>query len=281
MPQENERRILTPEELKQALLAIAVDFVHYCEENGLKYIMVGGTLLGAVRHKGFIPWDDDIDFGMPRDDYNRLHHLMREKPMEAKYKLYSLTAGNSANPFAKIVNTETEIINSANKLHPGLWIDIFPLDGIENNDAQLLQKKEKRFHRYAFLMEQASCPYGSGKSPLRRIAKIPVTAFARIRGAQYYGKKIETECTADTVDACAWIALAVWGGLKGTVKKEQMLSTCDMPFEGHSFKAPVGFDEYLTRVYGDYMTPPPESKRVNHGLQVVFKADDTASDAIE
>ena len=264
-----ENNVLSNRELKQALLEITLDFVKYCDENNLKYIMAGGTLLGAVRHKGFIPWDDDIDLGMPRDDYNRLHELIKEKPLGERYELYSITAGNSASPFAKVVDKTTKIISDENELHPALWVDVFPIDGLNTLDEKVVNDKDKRQRRYAFLMEQASCKYGSGKNLLRKIAKIPIITYARIKGAEYYGKKINSEVKSLTIEDCRYAGLTVWGGVKACIEKEKLLTTCELEFEGHMLKAPVGYDEYLTKMYGDYMTPPPENKRVNHSIKVI------------
>ena len=264
-----DNHILSNQELKEALIQITFDFTKYCDENNLKYIIAFGTLLGAVRHKGFIPWDDDIDLGMPREDYNRLHELIKENPIGGQYELYSLTAGNSANPFAKIVDKTTRIISDDNELHPALWVDVFPIDGMDTLDEKVLADKDKRQRRNAFLMEQASCKYGSGKSLLRKIAKIPVITYARIKGARYYGEKMENEAKSYKLDECKYAGITVWAGVKACIEKEKMLTTCELEFEGKMLKAPACYDEYLTKMYGDYMTPPPENKRENHNLEVI------------
>lgn len=264
-----DSKVLSNQELKDALLSITLEVVKFLDENNLNYVIIGGTLLGAVRHKGFIPWDDDIDLGMPRDDYNRLHELVKEKPISDSLRLVSITAGNSPYPFAKVLDKNTKIVNSKTSLHTELWVDIFPIDGMPDLDKARLEKQNKRLKRYAFLLENACCEYGSGKSTLRKIVKVPVIAFSRIKGAAYYGHKIDDEAKAVSIDDNDYAAITVWGGVNAAVPKEKMLTTSELEFEGAMLKAPADYDEYLSKMYGDYMTPPPEKERINHNLKVV------------
>ncbi len=264
-----DSNVLSQQEVKKALFDITMDFVDYCEKHNLKYVMVGGTLLGAVRHKGFIPWDDDIDLGMPRGDYDRLHELIKTEPISPKYKLVSITAGNSPYPFAKLLDMSTKIINSKTSLHTELWIDIFPIDGQEKMSEEGLVKKAEHLKKYGFLLENACCEYGSGKNLIKKIFKVPVIAYSRIRGAEAYGRMIDKEARSQTLESCPDAAITAWGGVKAAIAKEKMLTTCELEFEGAMLKAPVGYDDYLKGLYGDYMKLPPEKDRVNHSIEIV------------
>ena len=263
-----DNRVLSPDELKKALFDITLDVVKYCDAHNLKYIMIGGTLLGAVRHKGFIPWDDDIDLGMPREDYDRLHELVKTEPIGDNYKLVSITANNSPYPFAKVLDMNTKIVNSNTSLHTELWVDIFPLDGYNTLDEKTLIRNHKKMNRLALLLENACCKYGNGKTLFRRIAKTPVIAFSRIKGAEYYGKKMDKIAQQYPLSTSPYAAGSAWGGIKAALPKEKMLTTCELEFEGTMLKAPVGYKEYLEKMYGDYMTLPPENQRFNHDLKV-------------
>ena len=100
---------LSSDEIKETIFQILSEFADYCDKNNLRYFLSGGTLLGAIRHKGFIPWDDDIDVIMPRPDYERLHNLIIESPISSRLYLRSYENGAADFPFAKIEDLNTEI----------------------------------------------------------------------------------------------------------------------------------------------------------------------------
>ena len=136
---------LTTPEIRKRLLDILVVFREFCQENNLNFYLCAGTLLGAVRHGGFIPWDDDIDVAMLRDDYDKLLDIARDNPIiKDKYKIISYELGTSHYPFLKILDMETQTIQSfSDEGHNNsLWIDIFPFDDVSENTE--LRKKQYR-----------------------------------------------------------------------------------------------------------------------------------------
>ena len=160
---------LTDDELKQLELDIMKQFDAYCEKHDLRYYLYAGTLIGAVRHKGFIPWDDDIDVVMPRPDYEKLQLLLEKEPISPNIKLV-----NAKNydlypfPFLKLTDTRTSGIAKymPKNYRMGVWIDVFPLDGLPENkeerDAHVahLQKKIRKLKR---AMKQ----FNLSKNPIR------------------------------------------------------------------------------------------------------------------
>lgn len=261
-------RELTNSQIKDVLQEILSDFADYCDENGLRYYLFGGTLLGGARHKGFIPWDDDIDVVMPRPDYVRFHELVQVKPIHEKYRVSSLALGNSPYPFAKIEYMDYLVLNTRSSLHPYLWIDVFPLDGVPKAGRNKHFYQKRKF--YAFLLEQACVRLGSGKNLVRAIIKLPIVIIAKMFGAFYFGKKIDTMAQTASFEEGGVIENAVWGrsNEKERMDKEAFLCADEMEFEGRMYHVPGNWELVLSGIYGDWRTPPPEHLRINHGIRV-------------
>ena len=134
--------------LQKRICMILSDFHDFCVENNLQYYAIGGTLLGAMRHHGFIPWDDDADVGMPREDFNRLCELLNGKKIKNQYLLESPLSPDKKYtfPYCKLYDTKTTLIeNTRIKLVRGVYIDIFPLDGLGNTKEEC-KKNYKRIN---------------------------------------------------------------------------------------------------------------------------------------
>lgn len=123
----NKVRILTEKETKRELLNMLIVFSNLCYKNNLKFYLAGGTLLGAIRHKGFIPWDDDIDVCMSRNDYEKLK-LIKEKIND----VYAISEPKNY-PFLKFVNLSSIVDSKFNDSEKHLWLDIMPVDGLPEN----------------------------------------------------------------------------------------------------------------------------------------------------
>lgn len=260
------------EEMKKIELNILIYFTEVCEENNLRYYLGGGTLLGAVRHKGFIPWDDDIDVMMPRPDFQKLLSLSINNE---NYNIIKPgTAGYYYN-FAKLVDTRTILEEKGIKRIDGLgvYIDIFPLDGMpETPDARKKRFKElnsirktinntcllkPKFHRNPFAYLNACRIYNSNKN-------IDLSSLQ---------KKYLDSALKNSFDDSEFVFAA--GGAYGArdiFPGKWFEKEIELQFENLSVKAFNGYDFYLTQLYGDYMTLPPEDKRVtSHHTIVYFK----------
>ncbi len=251
---------LTLEECKAISLEILLDIADYCERHGLRYFLSVGTLLGAVRHKGFIPWDDDIDIMMPRPDYQR---LLNE--YDGKYKLLKPETGFLY--YSKAYDPSTvkyEADTDYRKYKPlGVDIDIFPLDGIVN-DKKIIDKLYKKDCILEMLLRLSNQPIFLRKNPLKAINRI----IPRFIGSRNLVKMIEKNAMTYGYDDSDYVIRMRWSpnGFTGALPKE-VFDTAYGEFEGHTFRIPKGYDEFLTAFFGDYMTIPKEEDRVTHAFE--------------
>lgn len=250
------------EKLKKIELSMFADFVKVCNRLNLKYYLLGGTLLGAVRHKGFIPWDDDIDVGMPRKDYDIFMSTGQQLLSEKLFLQNIDTDKKYYLNFAKIRNCETTFVETSYKRHKinhGAYIDIFPLDYFPDDE-----KKRNAFHRKNSFYKRriaAEFYYPKGKTLKFRIA----TSILRILFPS--AKKIsqKREHLFKSVEKSSWLAnyCGAWGA-REIVPEDWYGEGTELCFEGIKVNAPKEYDKWLTQVYGDYMQLPPVEKRKGH-----------------
>jgi len=263
---------MTNVEIKETIFQIFLKFAEYCDGKGLRYYMCGGTLLGAVRHKDFIPWDDDIDVFMPRPDYIWLHEFLKEESIGEYYQLKSNIYGNSPFSFAKIVDVQTEAVAKYNTIDNTLWIDIFPLDGVpfDYRESQKFLKKARWWRR---IFGYSVTKFGIGTTKWRMIIKTPVLLVAFLIGHKRCVKKIDQMANAYSFDESEYIAFVGDIALV-RMRKSEYVEYVEMEFHGHMFHAPSSWDQYLKDVYGNYMELPPENKRCAHSIEAYKKEEE-------
>lgn len=268
-------RQLTLEEIKKIEFDILVVFKKFCEKNHLYYTLAGGTLLGAIRHKGFIPWDDDIDTLMPRKDFDRI--LNNEDldfsmiPDYIKISSWRSVKGEPF-PFIKILDTRTKVVDKYSHADQHVWIDVFPMDGCTDNNKELKSYYKKiLFFRRILLLRNAKI--GEGKTLIKKFIKPMVTIPLRLFSRKYLCEKYNEYSKKYSFENSEYVAGVVWGyGPQERVDKKGFLNPVDVVFEGELFNAPSNYKEYLKGLYNNYMELPPESLRMTrHDIKVYIE----------
>ena len=243
------------EEVKKIQLNILRNFKKYCDENGLEYFLLAGTLLGAVRHKGYIPWDDDIDVAMPLPDYIK---FLNSYPKDGKYRVTDWENDDSyTHQFARIIDTDTLAFH--NEFHiqivSGVFIDVFPFAGYPDGEKERKAKTDENL-----VLNEMWTEYYCARDILSGIED---------PRAQIMKKK----CFEYDYDKSNYVGLihTQFKELRWTIEKEKITEKTEMMFEGEKYKVPIDYDKCLTLAYGDYMTPPDEKDRVLHSVTAYKK----------
>lgn len=249
-------------ELHKRLLRILLAFDKVCAEHNLRYCICGGTMIGAVRHKGFIPWDDDLDVSMPRPDYEKLIAHSREwlpEPLEF------VCAENDTSyplPFGKIQDASTTLIERRHLYYlGGCYIDIFPYDAYPDN---VVKRRWQRI-QYHFLKQCLYLvhrdPFRHGRGPSSWIPRLVRKVFTMSE----LQRRIRNVLTRYDYDS-ANLAASYTDGYSKILPKTITDVYGPFEFEGHTVQGIVNYDPYLKCMYGDYMTLPPVEDRWQHNF---------------
>lgn len=240
-----------------ALLELLKEFDRVCRKNNIRYMLFAGTLLGAVRHKGFIPWDDDLDVVMPRDDYERLLVLPEGEFNSERFFLQKEFSEHWPMFFSKLRMNGTTCIErfipKDRDIHLGVYIDIFPLDNL--SDSKLIRKVQFFLSKVviAKALDRRGYLTDSKKKKL-------FMAFCRLLPARAIHRAViqRKRCDSEYVHTFFGAASKYE---RNVYPREYFTSETEVEFEGGTYPAPVAPEELLTHLYGDYMRIPPESER--------------------
>lgn len=267
MISENNKKNLS--KLQEIDLKMLKIFLEISQKHNLSYFLLGGSCLGAVRHRGFIPWDDDIDIGMPRYDYEKFLKIAPEELPDGYFLQCSKTEPNYPMNFSKIRNSKTTFIEKTAqyiKMNHGAFIDIFPLDGY---------KKSKWFNlknRIYSLCTEKIFFQTQKQNKIKTVTKKILSSYIK----DYRKARDKRDCLfkKHEYDKCEFVSnfCGAWGE-REIMPKEYFGNGTKSIFEGITVIIPEKYDLYLNKLYGNYMELPPVEKRKAHHFCKVIDLD--------
>lgn len=260
---------LNLQETKQIQLDILQSIHNCCMKNGIKYSICGGTLIGAIRHKGFIPWDDDIDIFLLREEYDKLINSFKDD--SGRYILHCLENDPKYNyPFAKVEDSRTLIAEKVTAYRIGVNIDVFPVDNCWDTEEESLAyirgaKKKQTLYKGRLVIP------GKRNSFITRLSIYGVKMITCFKSLRSLAGMLSRYAKGGKENS-KYVATMVSGyGVKELQLRSNFSNFIMLPFEDREFQAIKEYDRYLTRVYGDYMKLPPIEERFSpHTISEMF-----------
>ena len=272
---KNELTIKETQMISLEILHIITDI---CETQCLRYSLIYGTLIGAVRHHGYIPWDDDVDIMMPRSDYDKLLLYLKDHIQEYPYlEVFNREECPEYPYMITRISDNRYIIEMENEkpFGMGIFIDIYPYDGLGNTKDEAL-KYGLKGDRLSSLCYQATRDHfaiENTTSSWRKIVKFPIYLYAKFKGKDWFQNKLEKLARVKDYDNSEYVGCVVWLSWveKDIFPRKWFEKTILMEFDKYKFRVPKEYDKILRHEYGDYMKLPPEKDRVGHHFYKVYK----------
>ena len=267
-------REMTIEDIQRVSLELLKDVHDFCQENHINYTLYGGTMIGAVRHGGFIPWDDDVDVAMPRPDYERFVSTYRSKH---GYKLFVSGTKECYLAFSRLCEMEKTLVTEDSlpwsSHQTGVWIDIFPLDGAPDNQREAERSVKKMLKKWVVCCyaRSAHSPFSAASTLAKKVKLVFKKVFMnnRFRNIHLLNKEYIADCQRIKWGAsnhfCNYAFITF--GMREYIPMEDYQSTVDFNFEGIPMPVCNGYDHLMKHKYGDYMQlPPKEEQKPRHNL---------------
>lgn len=260
--------VLTTQEIQREQLRMLIVLRGFLEDRGLRFSPLFGTLIGIVRHGGFIPWDDDIDLGMPRPDYGRLIGLADELQAETGLRLVGLRGlPLDITPMCKVIDPRISARERGIEAWENLWIDLFPVDFLPEDDVRArLLSSSLLFLQYLFVAKSSSVSGAVGwrRRAVKAVLKalmVPVPLSVIANWITRCASKAPSEAKGD-IGALTWS-----NGYKGRFDRASFDDLVKMRFETEAMRVIGQWDRHLRGLYGDYMEIPPIEKRQTHSIE--------------
>lgn len=273
------KKEISLKEMQNIELGILKYIKSVCEQNGLRYYLAYGTLIGAIRHQGFIPWDDDVDIMMPREDYNRFIEITNKNP-DKIYKLMSYETCDEFTSFLpKVIDTRTTLIQNygfIEKINLGVYVDIFVLDGIGNTYNEAVKNYKRIFNcfkKWLYCDTKMFTP--NSKNYIKDILRFIRNSPYKFRSIRHYLDKLLESVKKINYDDSLYVCTTclMYKDMKKCILlKSDIEKGNNTLFVNEYFTIPKNYDNLLKQHYGDYLKLPPESKRIsNHNYEVFWK----------
>ena len=263
-------------EIHNSTLEILLFIEKVCREQNIQYFGLFGTVIGAVRHKGFIPWDDDLDIGMKRDDYNKFIEYFETHDTTPFYLDYPMA--NPKYPFyiVRVCDKRYCLKFDNYNYESGLFVDVYPFDAMGNDEDinwwKTIDKRKMHLYRKCLTASCYRSIFGHGKSPINRLLNVPLIVYSKLLGNLYFFKKIDLLSKKFNWENSKYVGCPTWNE-KLTIYNKSLFSDVKyVDFETVKLPIPIGYDCLLKQLYGDYMKAPPLVKqKPQHGYKAYKK----------
>ncbi|MBP3255301.1 MAG: LicD family protein [Clostridia bacterium] len=268
-----DRKELSLKEIQEESFKVLLKIKEIFDENGWKYYLIAGTLIGAVRHKGFIPWDDDIDLWIPRPDYEKfVEYCIKNKEKLYPFELiHYKTNDKYIYPIARFSDSRYILDYKNTKDYGlGLFVDLYPLDGVKEN-YYFFKKKMHNINRKIVLCGAKKMVKGNSK--IKNFLKIPYYFIIKKSNLNKLLEKCDKIAQKYKFEEYSRVECVCWADHFFTYEKKWIIGDEEkfLEFNGELFRVPSDYDKVLTRLYGNYMKLPPKEEQIAHHFYKAYK----------